>query len=234
MLFAKLCEMGLNNTAALVIVLILIAAEGYFIGSLNFGIILSRRLFGDDVREKGSGNAGSTNMLRNYGWKIGLLTLGGDMVKTAIAVLIGLLLFLERGMFIGGIFCMLGHVFPCYYGFKGGKGVACFVIIVLMTSIKMGMWYLFVILLVIFVVIVAGTKFISLGSVICAMLYPVLMNRFDSYLAALKPELGFLVVYEIFAVILSLIVVIQHRQNISRLLNGQENKISFKKKKKDE
>ncbi len=231
MLFAKLCEIGLNNTVSLVISLIICAVSGYLIGSLNFGIILSRTLFGDDVREKGSGNAGSTNMVRNYGWKPGLLTLGGDLAKTALAVLIGLLVFLERGMFISGIFCMIGHILPVYFGFKGGKGVACFAAIVLMTSVKMGQWYIFVILLFMFIVIVLGTKFVSLASVICAMMYPIILNRIDSYLMASVPELQILTGMELYAVILAAIVVIQHRTNIVRLMNGEENKISFKKKK---
>ena len=234
MLFAKLCEYGLNNTAALIIAVLLSAVAGYFIGSLNFGIILSRRLYSEDVREKGSGNAGSTNMVRSYGWKAGLLTLSGDMAKTALAVLMGMLFFLERGMFIAGIFCMIGHILPIYFGFKGGKGVACFAVIVLMTSIKMGMWYIFVILFVMFIIIVAGTKYVSLGSIICAMLYPVILNRIDAFLMTGIPELQVLAGLEIYAVILAAIVVFQHRQNISRLMEGKENKLSFKKKKKDE
>ena len=232
MLFAYLCESGLNNTAALIISVILCIAIGYFIGGINFGIILSNKLFKEDVRQKGSGNAGSTNMVRNYGWVPGLLTLAGDIAKTALAVILGMLVFLERGMFITGVFCMLGHVFPVYFGFKGGKGVACFGAIIMTTSIKMGQWYIFVILLVMFIIIVAGTKYVSLGSVICAMIYPVILNRIDNYLISNVPELQVYTGLEIYAVILGLMVVIQHRENIGRLLRGEENKISFKKSKK--
>lgn len=231
MLFSKLCDLGLNNTVALIVSVLLCVAAGYFIGCFNFGIILSKHLYRGDVREKGSGNAGSTNMVRNYGVKAGILTLCGDFAKTALAVVLGMLFFLERGMFIAGIFCMIGHVFPMYYGFKGGKGVACFGIIVLLTSVKLGMWYIFVILILLFIAIVAITKYVSLGSVICAMLYPIVLNRFDSYWASIIPELKSLASLEIYAVILAAIVVFQHRSNISRLLNGQENKLSFKKKK---
>lgn len=234
MLFAKLCELGLNNTAALIIAVVLSAVFGYFIGGVNFGIILSEKLYKEDVRQKGSGNAGSTNMVRNYGWVPGLLTLAGDLVKTALAVLMGMLMFLERGMFIAGIFCMIGHIFPVYFGFKGGKGVACFGGIIVMTSIKMGQWYIFVILLAIFLIVVIGTRYVSLASIVCAMVYPVLLNRVDSFLMSNVPELQVLQGLEIYAVILGLMVIIQHRDNIGRLLRGEENKISFKKKKKND
>lgn len=232
MLFAKLCELGLNATVALVISLLLCAVSGYFIGGLNFGIILSKKLYKEDVREKGSGNAGSTNMVRNYGWSTGLLTLAGDLAKTALATVLGMLFFMDSGMFIAGIFCMIGHIFPVYFGFKGGKGVACFGAIILVTSIKMGQWYIFVIMLAIFLIVVLGTKYVSLGSVMCAMLYPIILNRINTALAAQIPELQKLAGVEIYAVILGLIVVIQHRSNIDRLLHGQENKLSFKKKEK--
>ena len=125
--------------------LIISAIISYLLGSLNFGIIISKSLSKDDVRSHGSGNAGSTNMLRNYGKKHAVMTIIGDMLKVAVAIFISfvivrkmgnislaenggaLILGIDARMFtksFAGLFCVLGHIFPCFFGFKGGKGVA--------------------------------------------------------------------------------------------------------------
>ena len=125
--------------------LIISAIISYLLGSLNFGIIISKSLNKDDVRSHGSGNAGSTNMLRNYGKKHAVMTIIGDMLKVAVAIFISfvivrkmgnislaenggaLILGIDARMFtksFAGLFCVLGHIFPCFFGFKGGKGVA--------------------------------------------------------------------------------------------------------------
>ncbi len=103
---------------------IAVGIAGYLLGSVSISILMSKKAMGGDVREKGSGNAGATNMARVYGWSAGFLTLGGDMLKAAIAMLIGLLLLGDLGIAIGGIAAMIGHCFPVFYGFKGGKGVS--------------------------------------------------------------------------------------------------------------
>lgn len=227
MLYNKLFDLGLNGNVAFVISIALCIIVPYIIGSLNFGIIISKRLYHNDVRKSGSGNAGSTNMLRTYGKKAGGLTFLLDCLKTVVSIGIGPLLYIRNdsmflAMFIAGFACMVGHSYPVFFKFKGGKGVACFAMLVTVTSICMNMWYLFVGLLVLFIIVVAATKFVSLASILCAMLYPVVLNRLNGADKSV----------EIFAVAAGLFVVFQHRENIARLLQGKENKLSFSKKDK--
>lgn len=192
----------------------------YFLGSLNFGVILSSKLYKDDVRCHGSGNAGTTNMLRNYGKKAGVLTLFGDMLKMAASCAIGAFVGpYYYGLYIAGLFCIMGHMFPVFFKFKGGKGIACLAMMVLMTDIKAFLFLIFA-----FIVIVAGTKYVSLGSVVCAMMYPVILNRVNT-----EVPFGWLI-----ATVIAAFVVFMHRENIKRLWNGNENKLSFGKKKKTE
>ena len=103
--------------------ILLCAAGGYLLGSLSSAVIVSRALFSDDVRSHGSGNAGMTNMFRTYGKKAGVLTLCGDVLKTVVATLLGYLWLGYIGAYLSGLFCMLGHMFPVFYKFRGGKGV---------------------------------------------------------------------------------------------------------------
>ena len=188
----------------------------YLLGSLNFGVIISGKIYKDDVREHGSGNAGTTNMLRNYGKRAGVMTLLGDMLKTAVACAVGAFVGpYYYGLYIAGLFCIMGHMFPVFFKFKGGKGIACLAMMVLMTDLRA-----FAFLIVAFLIIVAGTKFVSLGSVICAMMYPVVLNRVNH-----EVPFGWLI-----ATIVAVLVVYMHRENIKRLIAGNENKLSFKKK----
>jgi glycerol-3-phosphate acyltransferase PlsY len=198
----------------------------YLLGSLNFAIIISKLFFRDDIRKYGSGNAGTTNMLRTYGKLPAAATLILDMSKGAVSVLLGLLILgmgvyteagytsVFSGTYIAGLFAILGHMFPCFYRFKGGKGVATTAVVVLCTNP-----FLFAILLLAFIIIVAGSKMISLGSVMCMLLYPVLMAR----LAANQPQ-GILISFLIAA-----LVIFMHRSNIKRIWEGKESKLSFKK-----
>lgn len=225
-----------NPTASFVISAVVCAVLAYILGSLNFGIIVSKLLYKEDVRASGSGNAGSTNMLRTYGKKAAAFTFLGDCAKTAIAMGLGFLFLEFHGMFLAGVFCMIGHTYPVFFKFKGGKGVACFAILVLITSISMGMWYIFVILFAIFAIIVIGMKYVSLGSVVCALLYPVLLNRFVELAANASAEPESILIlhsFEIYAVLAGLLVVFMHRSNLARLFKGTENKtVLFKKKDK--
>ncbi|MBQ4067058.1 MAG: glycerol-3-phosphate 1-O-acyltransferase PlsY [Clostridia bacterium] len=213
--------------------LVICGIVSYLIGSLNFGIIFSRAIFKEDVRSSGSGNAGATNMLRTYGKRAGIFTFLCDGAKTAVAMATSYLFMPPRyvvlGMFFAGIFCMVGHTYPLYFKFKGGKGVACFAVLVLMTSIAMKVWYVFLILFVMFFILVIGTKFVSLGSIICALVYPILLNRVNRMV-----DNNPFIMVEVLAVLAGLFVVFQHRTNLSRLFNGTENKISLSKKKKKE
>ncbi len=195
---------------------LLISACAYLLGSINTSIILSKFFFHEDVRTHGSGNAGATNMLRTYGKKFGAMTLLGDALKAVIAVLIGRLVFGSIGAYLAGVFCMLGHVFPIYYRFKGGKGVVVAAVTVLMTNWKVGL-----ILILFFVILVAATKFVSLGSVMCVLVYPILLSR----MLGNDPHLVLL-----FAFAITIIVVLKHISNIKRLISGTESKISFSKK----
>ena len=209
-----------------------IAIISYLLGSLNFSIILSRSLTKKDIRESGSGNAGATNMLRTYGKKYAALTMLGDIFKVFIAVAIAFAilqvdfkyLFVfpsdagEQTVLVfqkefAGFFCLLGHIFPCFFKFKGGKGMAACTVMVIMVD-----WRIALILFIIFAAIVAISKMISLGSVTIAVLFPVLITCFYKNL--------FLT---LIAVLFAVIVIIAHRENIKRLIKGTENKISFKK-----
>lgn len=206
----------------------------YLLGSLNFGVIISRKAYRDDVRTHGSGNAGTTNMLRTYGKGAAALTLLGDMLKAVVAVAFGYFIFTYRsvididntptlvtdkiGAAVAGLFVMLGHMFPCYFRFKGGKGVATLAMVVLMINP-----IVFAILMLIFVIIVACTKYVSLGSVMGALLYPVILYAFEG-----KRGSGTACAL---AVVMGLLVVFMHRENIKRLREGKESKLSFKKKK---
>lgn len=208
-----------DQIAMLALCYCIAALAAYALGSLNWAVIISRLKYNDDIRRYGSGNAGMTNMLRTYGTGAAALTLLGDALKTALAVLIGMLLVgaVRGGNYVGGCFAILGHVFPCYYGFKGGKGVVASAITILMLDPLV-----FAILLGIFVIVVAISRYISLGSIICAMLYPLLVYFHSSPLN--RP------VAVSVALLIGLFVVVLHRQNIVRLMNGKESKLSFKKK----
>ena len=188
----------------------------YIFGSLNFAIIISKLFYHDDIRKYGSGNAGMTNMLRTYGKLPAAATLLLDMAKGALSVVLGSLIFADIGSAIAGLFVVLGHMFPCFYKFKGGKGVATTAMVVLATD-----WLVFLILFAIFLIIVIGTKYVSLGSVMCMLIYPFVLAQIHNT--------GFNVLS---AIIVAALVIFMHRSNIVRLRNGTESKISFKKKPK--
>ncbi len=219
---------GSSLYALLIGCILLCMIVPYLFGSLNFSIIISRIFYHDDIRKYGSGNAGTTNMLRTYGKLPAAATLILDMSKGAVSVLFGYLLLGSGGIhvsddivtsslggtYLAGLFAVLGHMFPCFYRFRGGKGVATTAVVLLCTCPPV-----FLILLVIFVVIVVGTKMISLGSVMCMLMCPILVNRLDPT----HPE-GALI-----SILLMLLVVFMHRANIKRIWEGTESKISFKK-----
>ena len=189
------------------VIYIIMALIAYVIGSINFSVIISKKVAGFDVREKGSGNAGSTNMLRSVGKKAAALTLVCDILKGVISI---------------GIAVVLGHTFPVFFGFKGGKGVATSLGVVLISN-----WQIGLICLVFALVLMVLTKMVSLGSCGAAVLYPVLtlfINQHYTVLTEGKSGKAYL----IYSIILAVIVLYNHRSNIKRLLNGTENKLSFK------
>lgn len=205
---------------------IIIAVIAYLIGSINFSVIISRKMAGFDVREKGSGNAGTTNMLRAVGKKAALITLLCDILKGVVAILIALIAGkiannVDKALLIqiAGILVVLGHTFPIFFEFKGGKGVATSLGVLLMTN-----WQIGLICLVFAIVIMLFSRMVSMGSVGAAILFPVLTlfinNNFIVEASGIK--------YFIYSLILALIVIFNHRENIKRIANGTENKLSFK------
>ena len=204
----------------------------YLLGSLNSAIIISRTVYKDDIKTKGSGNAGMTNMLRSFGARAALLTLVGDLLKTLLAVGIAGFIFgftyiggvsFSEPCYLAGLFAVLGHIFPIYYKFCGGKGV---LVTSAMALILTPPCFLF--LLVIFVAIVAISKYVSLGSVSVAFLYPVVLTGYIR-MFGLEP---FGIMTAVTALI-AVIIVVCHRKNLERISNKTENKLSFKKKKEN-
>lgn len=202
----------------------------YLLGSINFAVVFSKTMHHDDVRTHGSGNAGSTNMLRTYGMKAAALTFAGDILKGVISTLLGLLI-LPYGTgfaYVSALCCMLGHAFPIYYGFKGGKCVATFAGALLVLNPL-----LWILLLLTFVLIVYLSRYVSLGSVICAAAFPI-MNNIMPFITVTMPDgslAGVPPTGIIAAVLMGVLIIVLHRANIVRLWQGKESKISFKKKK---
>lgn len=206
---------------------IIIAIIAYLIGSINFSVIISKKVAGFDVREKGSGNAGSTNMLRSVGKGPAALTLLCDVLKGVVSIGIAIALGniiggeIDKALLvqIAGIAVVLGHTFPIFYKFKGGKGVATSLGVLILTN-----WQIGLICLVFALLLMALTRIVSLGSILAAILYPVLTIFInDNYIVSEGSS------YIIYSIILAVIILYNHRTNIQRLLNGKENKISFSK-----
>ncbi|MBQ4064607.1 MAG: glycerol-3-phosphate 1-O-acyltransferase PlsY [Clostridia bacterium] len=215
-------EKGSLSVGIYIAAVVFCALLGYLLGSINFAVVISRVKFKDDVRNHGSGNAGATNMMRTYGKAAGVATLGGDILKAVVAVLITRLLVGEVWAYLAGMCCVIGHAFPCYYRFKGGKGVAVTAAVALVLE---PLAFLF--LLLTFAVIVGFTKYVSLGSVMSALIYPLILHNIVS------SRYGGSDLRMIFVFVICFLVVWLHRENIKRLLEGKENKINLKKGKKD-
>ena len=205
---------------------IIVAIIAYLIGSINFSVILSKKMAGFDLREKGSGNAGTTNMLRTVGKKGAAITLVLDVLKGVIAIFLAKLVGniwqdLDGALLVqlAGILVVIGHTFPIFFKFKGGKGVATSLGVLLTLN-----WQIGLICLVFALVLMVLTQMVSLGSIAAAILYPVLTIFIgQNYIVPGN--------YIISSIILAVIVVFNHRENVKRLLSGTENKISFKKAK---
>lgn len=201
-------------------VYVLVALVAYLIGSINFAIIFSKKFAGFDVREKGSKNAGTTNVLRTVGKKAAVLTLICDILKGVVSVLLAMLAAYiwketdaEVLKYLAGLFAIIGHTWPVYYGFKGGKGVATSLGVLLMVNAQIG-----VICLVFALIIMIATRLVSLGSILAAILFPILtVFMTDNFWA------------KVISILIGLLVVFNHRSNIKRLKQGTENKLSFKK-----
>ena len=224
---------GWNYSATLISFFVFSIIFSYLLGSVNTAIVISKVFYRDDIRNHGSGNAGLTNMLRTFGMKAAAFTLVGDMLKTAIAIgVTGTLLgfYYVSGIswgdgycYVAGVFAVLGHIFPVYYNFKGGKGVLATATIALILSPIP-----FAILLLVFVGLVARTKYVSLGSVVSVVFYPVVIH---AYFAVFNLPIAGLISAS--AIALAMLIVWCHRGNLQRISDRTERKISFKKKDKD-
>lgn len=205
---------------------ILAALTGYLLGSLNFAIIVSRLLDHDDIRNYGSGNAGMTNILRVYGKKQAALVLLGDFGKGILAVFIARVLFRYAGItvmdgaYVGALAVLLGHLFPVFFGFRGGKGILTSAGIMLLVNPVV-----FLILVPVIVVFMLVTRIVSLGSVTAAVLYPIL-----TYVVLTQQGRPALL-DTLFAALMAVLVIYMHRSNIKRLLNGTESRFAPKKAK---
>ena len=201
-------------------VYVLVGLVAYLIGSISFAIIFSKKFAGFDVRERGSNNAGTTNVLRTVGKKAAALTLICDILKGVVAVLLAMLasnIWQEADgellKYLAGLMAIIGHTFPVYYGFKEKKGVATSLGVLLVVNPQIG-----IICLVFALIIMIATRMVSLGSVLAATLFPILtVFMVDSFSA------------KVISILIALLVIFNHRSNIKRLKNGTENKISFKK-----
>ena len=203
---------------------ITIAIIAYAIGSINFSVIFSRKFAGFDVREKGSGNAGTTNMLRTVGKKAAIITLICDILKGIVSILIALVISyfvkeVDRSILVqlAGFFAVFGHTFPIFFEFRGGKGVATALGVILLTN-----WQIGLICLVFALCLIILTKMVSLGSIMTAILFTILtIFIHENFIASGN--------YIIFGIALGLLIVFNHRANLKRILEGNENKLSLKK-----
>lgn len=223
--------------------LILTFLIAYLLGSVNYALLISRLFYHDDVRTHGSGNAGTTNVLRTYGKKAAALTFLGDGLKGVLAIAVGCLIFagvpgfLQTAAYLGMFGAVMGHIFPVFAHFHGGKGFAtlAFSILALNPTI-------FVVIAAVFFTLVFSTKYVSLGSVVVALIYPVILSAFEF---TLKPglmenhmELQTLLLPNGLAVLITIatgaMVVWAHRGNLKRISDRTERKLELGKKKSEE
>ncbi|NLW39747.1 MAG: glycerol-3-phosphate 1-O-acyltransferase PlsY [Tissierellia bacterium] len=190
---------------------LLTALASYLIGSFSSAYVLGKVFLKKDIRNYGSGNAGTTNAVRVFGKKIGAITFILDMLKGVLAVYIGGRLLGYEGKIIAGIFAVIGHNWPIFFKFKGGRGIATSFGVLISLY-----WPIAILSFIFFIVVVAITRYVSLGSILCAILVPILgiliKKPFDR-------------LYVIATVILAIMAIFRHRDNIRRLMQGQEFKI---------
>ena len=204
----------------------LIALGSYLLGSLNAAIIVSRLFKGDDIRRHGSGNAGMTNILRTYGKGLAALTAAIDFVKAALAIVLARLLveyfalYLPMDIgYIAGIGAMLGHLFPIYFRFKGGKGVMTALGVIFCVNI-----WVFAVLAAVFVPMLFIVRIVSLASLLGALSYPFITWALIFFRG------GDPLPDSIAAAVIGLLIIVMHKDNIKRLRDGTENRLGNKKK----
>lgn len=211
------------------------AVVSYLLGSCNSSIITVRIMKGEDIRNFGSGNAGLTNTLRCFGKLPALITLIGDLSKGVISVfickfvcaLLGAGIGVEGDVryigYIAGLFAVIGHIFPIYYGFKGGKGVLVGVSVFLVIDPTV-----FGVLILIFAAVLIITHYVSVSSITAAALCPFITFLMRNYIE--KVPFNISLIHTLLTVPICAIVIFMHRSNIQRLKSGTENRFSFRKK----
>lgn len=221
----------------------------YLLGSISFSIIITKKVAQNaDIRKMGSGNAGFTNVLRSVGKGPAVFTIVFDFLKGVLAVALGGLIFstivqnaapaeelVSYGKYIAGFCCILGHMFPVYFGFKGGKGIVTAAALMLVAD-----WRVFLAVIAVFLIVFLITKIISEASLVSAVFYPIFtfcFTYFLDYLPSLETAQPRTILYVIFGTAFSfgvgLVVFIKHRENIKRIINGTEKKITAKSKKEN-
>lgn len=199
---------------------IIVALLSYVIGSFSSAYVLGKVLKKQDIRAYGSGNAGATNAVRVFGKKIGAMAFLLDVLKGVLAVYIGNMILGYDGKLIAGLFAVIGHNWPIFFNFKGGKGIA--------TSFGIWLsihWPSAVITLIVFIIVAITTKYISLSSISSALAAPI---------AVLIMKRPFDMKFFIVILLLSILAVFRHRSNIKRLLEGKEYRVGDKVKKGDD
>lgn len=214
--------------SGIIISYILAAVAAYLLSSISFSIIVSKKFTGMDVRTQGSGNAGATNVLRTVGKLPAAITFICDFSKCVAAILLAMLLarlfhltgeYSQYIKYTTGIVCLIGHIFPLYFGFKGGKGVTAAAAVMLMLD-----WRCFLIGIGIFIVLVLISRIVSLSSLIATVSIP-----FTTYIFQTADHQKYAAVDALLVAVITLIIIIRHRANISRLLKGTEPRIHSKK-----
>lgn len=225
---------------------ILVAAISYLLGSISFSIIFTK-LFdhNTDIRSLGSGNAGATNVLRSVGTGAAIFTFIFDFAKGAGSVMIGRAIFqyfsglvgappitVQYGAYIAGVLCVIGHIYPLYFGFKGGKGALTSAAMIALID-----WRVFIIVISLFIILFIITRIVSLASICAAAAFPVSTFLVTFFVdlrggnSALGPvSLTYVLVTTAIALLMAVILIFEHRTNITRILNGTEKKLTIHRK----
>ena len=218
--------------------LILLFVVSYLIGSINFSIIVTKLKKTQDIRTVGSGNAGFTNVLRSIGVGPAIITFIGDFLKGLLAVYLSRMIIqanpsaetdvfiLQYSAYLSGLGCLLGHLYPCFFGFKGGKGILTSWAVTLLIDYR-----IFLIMIFIFLVLLVATKIVSIGSLAATVSYPVVTFIVTYFWDCSKVHnMTYVIMCTFISLIVGFIVFYKHVPNLRRLINGTEKKISMKKK----
>ncbi len=235
--------LSLFTDATNIIKIIAVIVIAYLLGSLNIAIIVTKLFTGKDIRTMGSGNAGFTNVMRSVGTPAGIITFVGDFMKCVIAAIIGGLIFTTMssdtinvtelagyGKYLGGMFSFIGHIYPIYFKFKGGKGVVTMAALAAVINFPV-----FAITFVVFATIFLCTRIISISSIISAAVLAAttfLVTYFYNFKYLGEVSFEYVVIVSILTLAMSATLIIKHKSNIQRLLKGEEKKLTLKKKDK--